>query len=70
MFPEPEVSLSLRESQVLRLAAEGLSARESADYLVLGVETVKSYRGMLILKFGAKNMTHAVARALRAGMIA
>jgi DNA-binding NarL/FixJ family response regulator len=55
--------------RVLRLAAEGMTDAEIAAELVYSTETIKwrwdGIRDML----GARNRTHAVAQAFRAGWI-
>jgi DNA-binding NarL/FixJ family response regulator len=48
-------SLSPRESQVMRLIAQGLTSKEIASALTLGVETVRSYRKTLMKKLGVTN---------------
>jgi DNA-binding NarL/FixJ family response regulator len=63
-------SLSPSELGVLRDAAEGLSVLESAHRRQKGSETVKSQRRSVLLKLGARNITHAVALAVLDGSIA
>jgi DNA-binding CsgD family transcriptional regulator len=55
--------LSATELDILRDAACGLTVAESAATRVKGTETVKSQRRQILLKLGARNMTHAVALA-------
>jgi DNA-binding CsgD family transcriptional regulator len=57
----PELSPS--ELDVLRDAALGLTVIESAAGRLKSPETVKSQRKQVLLKLGARNMTHAVALA-------
>lgn len=47
--------LSPRETQVMRLIAEGLTSKEIAVSLNLGVETIRSYRKTLMKKLGVSN---------------
>jgi two-component system NarL family response regulator len=61
--------LNDRERQILAGAAEGETAAETGARLYLSAETVKSYRKRIIAKLGARNGTHAVALALRAGKL-
>jgi two-component system response regulator NreC len=51
----PGSDLSPRESQVMRLVAQGLTSKEIASTLDLGVETVRSYRKTLMKKLGVNN---------------
>ena len=55
--------LSERELEVLRLVAAGLSNREIAARLVIGVSTAKSHVHNICGKLGANNRAHAVTRA-------
>ena len=52
---EQQVWLTAREQQVLRLLVDGYTNQEIADEICLSIETIKTYRKNLILKFGAKN---------------
>ena len=61
--------LTDRETEVLADAAEGETAAQTGARLFLSSETVKSYRKRVIAKLGAKNGTHAVALALRSGLL-
>ena len=68
-FPMPNTDLTPRELDVLRWAAAGLTARQTAIRLAKGVETVKSQRASVLGKLGARNFTHAVAIAIRRGLL-
>jgi DNA-binding CsgD family transcriptional regulator len=61
--------LTDREAEVLAGAAEGETAAETGERLYLSSETVKSYRKRVIAKLGARNGTHAVALAIRSGLL-
>jgi two-component system, NarL family, response regulator len=61
--------LTDREAEVLAGAAEGETAAQTGARLFLSSETVKSYRKRIIAKLGARNGTHAVALALRNGLL-
>ena len=50
-------------------AANGETAAQTGARLFLSPETVKSYRKRVIAKLGARNGTHAVALALRSGLL-
>jgi DNA-binding NarL/FixJ family response regulator len=52
-------ALSLRETQVLRLIAEGLTNREIGDRLGLAEKTVKNYVSGLLAKLGMERRTQA-----------
>jgi len=61
--------LTPREREILAGAADGETAAQTGARLFLSSETVKSYRKRVIAKLGAKNGTHAVALALRSGLL-
>ena len=58
-----------READVLRLIADGADTRTIADKLGYAERTVTNVVHDLISKLGARNRSHAVACALRAGVI-
>jgi LuxR family maltose regulon positive regulatory protein len=59
-LPEP---LSLREQEVLKLIAAGLTNREIAEGLVISPETVKKHTSSIFSKLSVSNRTEAAARA-------
>ena len=60
-WPGKRDGLSERESQVLVLAASGLTNREIGDAMYLSAETVKSYLAQVFAKLGFRNRVHAAA---------
>ena len=65
----PEAPLSEREREILQLLAEGLHTEEVARRIGLSTETVKSDTKRAIVKLEAHTRVHAVAIALRRGII-
>ena len=61
--------LSPRESEVLRLVAEGLSNREIAGRLFVTERTVRSHLTSIFGKLGADNRTQAVALARQQSLL-
>lgn len=62
-------TLSLREKQILLHAFHGNSAKEIARILSLEHRTVEKYADQAKKKLNAKNMTHALKRAIDLGLI-
>lgn len=78
-FPEPLAlrapdagngSLSLRQLEVLTLAATGASNKEIAMRLGIAERTVKSHLESVFEHLGAKNRTQAVLQAVARGLVA
>ncbi len=65
-LPEP---LSERESEILRLLAQGLSNGEIADRLSLAEGTVKNYVTNILQKLDVRDRTQAALRARELGLI-
>ena len=61
--------LSERETEVLRLLADGLSTAEIASTLSYSERTIKNVLHDVTTRFSLKNRSHAVAYAVRAGLI-
>ena len=62
--------LTDREQSVLRLLAEGMTHEEIGARLSIGPETVRTHVRKACDRLGASTRTHAVATALRLGLIA
>jgi LuxR family quorum sensing-dependent transcriptional regulator len=62
-------ALSAREAECLRWSAEGKTMWEVATILSLSERTVEGYLRTAACKLGAANRTHAVAQAIRAGIL-
>lgn len=61
--------LTARESEVLARLAEGLGNKAIADKLHISAHTAKFHVAQIIAKLNATSRAHAVAKALRAGLI-
>ena len=64
-----DVHLTGREREVLTLLAQGLYLDEIAGRLGIGSETVRTHVRKASDRLGAANRTHAVAIAIRRGLI-
>jgi DNA-binding NarL/FixJ family response regulator len=66
---ETSAKLSERELSILRLVSEGRSNAEAAAYLKIAPGTVTHHVKRAMRKLGAHDRTHAVATAMRQGLM-
>jgi two-component system, NarL family, response regulator LiaR len=67
--PKTSISLSPRETEVLRLVADGLSNQKIAARLNLGLETVKTHMRHIMEKLAVSDRTEAAVKAMKQGIV-
>ena len=67
--PESPETLTERETDVLRLMAQGLSNKEIARELHIGDGTVKTHVSNVLAKLGVQSRTQAALHAVRIGLV-
>ncbi|MBD0734921.1 response regulator [Streptomyces sp. NPDC088197] len=65
----PESILTPREEEVTKLIAEGNSAKEIAETLVISVKTVDRHRANILQKLGMRDRIDLTRYAIRAGLV-
>ena len=62
-------TLTPRQQQVLRCAMNGDSMDDTGTVLFITRDTVRTHREAILRKLEARNITHAVAIAMRGGLL-
>ena len=65
----PTQPLTIRETEVLQLAAQGLANKQMALNLKISEHTIKFHLSSIYAKLGATNRTEAVRSGLRQGLV-
>jgi two-component system, NarL family, response regulator LiaR len=68
--PDSPEALTDRETDVLRLMAEGMANKEIARELKIGEGTVKTHVSNVLAKLGVQSRTQAALHAVRIGLVA
>jgi DNA-binding NarL/FixJ family response regulator len=62
-------TLTRRQRQILQLFADGKATRQVAGQLGVSSETVRTHTKAILARLAARDRAHAVAKALRSGLI-
>ncbi len=65
----PDDPLTPRESEVVKLIAEGLTSREIAELLVISEKTVERHRSNVLDKLGLRDRVALTRYAIRRGLV-
>ncbi|MEE6307051.1 response regulator transcription factor [Plantactinospora veratri] len=65
----PESILTPREEEIIKLIAEGNSAKQIAEALVISVKTVDRHRANILAKLGMRDRIDLTRYAIRAGLV-
>lgn len=66
---ESQAGLSSREVEIMQMLAEGLSAREIGDRLLISSRTVETHKANIMRKLNVKKATHLVKIAFDRGLV-
>ena len=66
---DPHETLTLRQREVLQLAAEGKKNAEIAARLNISQRTVENHRAIMMQRLGLRNQTELILYAIRRGLI-
>jgi DNA-binding NarL/FixJ family response regulator len=67
--PERPETLTERETDVLRLVAQGMANKEIANELSIGEKTVKTHVSSILAKLGLQSRTQAALHAMNVGLV-
>ena len=68
--PKPQLELTKRELEILKLVKQGYLSKEISDKLSISVHTVNTHRYRFLEKLGANNSIEAVVFASKYGLLA
>ena len=65
----PREPLTPRETEVIKLVAEGYTNRQIADALVISEKTVERHRSNILEKLGMRDRVELTRYAIRNGLV-
>jgi len=65
----PHEKLSIRELQVMKMVASGLTNKEVAEQLHLSINTVRTYRVRILEKIAVKKTNELIWYAVKYGLV-
>ena len=70
IIDNPDVSLTKREVEVLKMVDEGLMSKEISDKLYISIHTVNRHRQNILEKMNVNNLSEAINYAKKLGLLA
>lgn len=70
IIDNPEISLTKREKEVLKMVNEGLLSKEISDKLFISIHTVNRHRQNILEKMQVYNLSEAISYAQKLGLLA
>ena len=64
-----ETGLTLREQEIINFFSNGLTTKEIGEELEVSFFTVDSHRKHILEKLNARNLPHAIRRAVERGFL-
>ncbi|MCG3113009.1 MAG: response regulator transcription factor [Candidatus Manganitrophus sp.] len=62
-------SLTKRETEIVRLVADGFKNREVAEKLQISVKTVETHRANIMNKLALRNLAELIRYAIQKGLV-
>jgi DNA-binding CsgD family transcriptional regulator len=66
---QSDLGLTAREVEIVRLIADGYTAKEIAETLCISPKTVDAHRGHILRKLGVKDRVGLTRYAIRRGLV-
>lgn len=62
-------ALTKRETEIVRLVADGFKNREVAEKLAISVKTVETHRANIMNKLALRNLAELIRYAIQKGLV-
>lgn len=69
VIDNPDISLTKREKEVLKMVNEGLMSKEISDKLFISIHTVNRHRQNILEKMHVDNLSEAISYAQKLGLL-
>ena len=69
VIDNPDISLTKREKEVLKMVNEGLMSKEISDKLFISIHTVNRHRQNILEKMHMDNLSEAISYAQKLGLL-